>query len=114
MLSETRLAILTANRNPKREILLPERGLSHCDCKKQQVRRTTAMKGSITFKFSENVDNYSICTLRGGSLDSRDLEAIVALIGEEIRLQQLIAWGEITPTPADPTGTGQLHVHWSN
>ena len=81
---------------------------------KQQARRKTAMKGSITLKFNGNVDNYSICALRDGCLDSRDLGAIVALIGKEIRLQQLIAWGEITPTPADPNGTGQLHVHWTN
>jgi hypothetical protein len=72
------------------------------------------MKGSITFKFSGDVDNYSVRTLRDGDLDSKDLEAIVALLDEEIRLKRLISWGEITPTPVDPTGAGQLHVHWSN
>jgi len=72
------------------------------------------MKGSITFKFSGAVDNDCVRTLRDGDLDSRDLEVIVALLDEEIRLKRLIAWGEITPTPEDPTGTGQLHVHWSN
>ena len=72
------------------------------------------MKGSITFKFNGETDNYSVRTLRDGDLDSKDLEAIVALLDEEIRLRRLIAWGEITPTAADPTGIGQLHVHWSN
>lgn len=72
------------------------------------------MKGSITFKFSGGVDNYCVRTLREGDLDCRDLEAIVALLDEEIRLKRLIAWGEITPNPSDPTGTHQLHVHWSN
>ena len=72
------------------------------------------MKGSITFTFSGEIDNYRVRTLRDGDLDDKDLEAIVALLDEEIRLKRLIAWGEITPTPADPTGSEQLHVHWSN
>jgi len=72
------------------------------------------MKGSITSKFSGDVDNYFVRTLRDGDLDSRDLEAIVTLLDEEIRLKRLIAWGDITPTPADPTGTEQLHLHWTN
>jgi hypothetical protein len=72
------------------------------------------MKGSITFKFSGNFDDNSVRTLRDGNLGSRDLEAIIAILTEEIRLTRLIAWGEIIPTPADPTGIGQLHLHWSN
>jgi len=72
------------------------------------------MRGSITFKFSGDIDNYCVRTLREGDLDSKDLEAIVALLGEEIRLKRLIAFGEIIPTASDPTGLGQLHVRWSN
>jgi hypothetical protein len=77
-------------------------------------RRRTAMRGSITFKFSGEIDNYCVLTLRDGDLDSGDLEAIVAVFEEEITLKQLIALGEITPTAADPTRDGQFHVRWSN
>lgn len=72
------------------------------------------MRGSITFKFNGDVDDYRVRTLREGDLDNRDLEAIVAVLEEEIRLKRLIAFGEITPTASDPTGMEQLHVHWSN
>ena len=72
------------------------------------------MKGSITFKFSGDIEHYCVRTIREGDLDSRDLEAIVAVLHEEIKLKRLIALGEITPTAADPTGDGQLNVRWSN
>jgi hypothetical protein len=72
------------------------------------------MKGSITFKFNGKAGDCSIRTLREGDLDSSDLEAIAALLDEEIRLNRLIAVGDIIPTSSDPTGIGQLHVHWSN
>ena len=114
MYSEMRFAIVTTNRDSEREkTTYPERNL-HTEIAKRQVRRTTAMKGSITFKFSGDFDNYCVSTLRDGDLDSRDLDAIVALLDEEIRLKRLIAWGEITPTTADPTGIEQLRRHWSN
>jgi len=72
------------------------------------------MRGSITFKFSGDIDDYRVRTIREGDLDSSDLEAIVAVLDEEIKLKRLIAFGEITPTVSDPTGMGQLHVRWSN
>lgn len=72
------------------------------------------MRGSITFKFSGDVDDYRVRTLREGDLESSDLEAIIAVLDEEIRLKQLIASGEIVPTAADPTGIAQFHVCWSN
>ena len=72
------------------------------------------MRGSITFKFSGDLDDYRVRTIRNGDLDSRDLEAIVAVLDEEIRLKRLTESGEIIPTGADPTGMGQLHVRWSN
>ena len=72
------------------------------------------MRGSITFKFSGDIDDYRVRTLREGDLDSRDLEAIVAVLDEEIRLKRLMELGEITPTAVDPTGIGQFHVRWSN
>jgi hypothetical protein len=72
------------------------------------------MTGSITFKFSGGVDNYSVRTLRDGELDRRDLETIIALLEEEIKIKRLIASGEIIPTPADPAGIEEFHLHWSN
>ncbi|QNI30504.1 hypothetical protein H7849_15255 [Alloacidobacterium dinghuense] len=72
------------------------------------------MRGSITFKFSSDIDDYRVRTLREGDLESSDLEAIIAVLDEEIRLKRLIASGEIVPTAADPTGIGQFHVCWSN
>ena len=72
------------------------------------------MRGSITFKFSANVDDYRVRTLTKGDLESGDLEAIIAVLDEEIRRKRLIASGEIVPTAADPTGIGQFHVRWSN
>jgi hypothetical protein len=114
MYSEMRFAIVTTNRDSEREkTTYPERNV-HTEIAKTVSREDKAMKGSITFKFSGDVDNYCVSTLRDGDLDSRDLDAIVALLDEEIRLKRLIAWGEITPTLADPTGTEQLHRRWSN
>ena len=72
------------------------------------------MRGSITFKFSGNVDDYRVRTLREGDLESSDLEAIIAVLDEEVRRKRLIASGEIVPTAADPTGIVHLHVRWSN
>jgi len=72
------------------------------------------MRGSITFKFSGEIDNYCVRTFRDGELDGRDLEAIAAVVEEEIRLKRLIELGEIRPTSFDPTGISQFHVHWSN
>jgi len=72
------------------------------------------MRASITFKFSGDIETYCVRTFREGVLDSRDLEAIVAALNEEIRLKRLIALGEIIPADSDPTGVGQLHVRWSN
>jgi hypothetical protein len=72
------------------------------------------MRGSITFKFSGGIDDYRIRTIRDGELDSGDLEAIAAVLEEEIKLTRLIATGEITPSLSDPTGIEQLHGHWCN
>ena len=72
------------------------------------------MRGSITFKFSGDVNNYRVRTIREGELDHGDLEAIAAVVEEELRLTRLIATGEIKPTQSDPTGMGQLQGHWSN
>ena len=72
------------------------------------------MRGSITFKFSGGIDNYSVRSIADGELDNVDLAAIVAVLAEEIKLKELIASGEINPTPADPTGIGQFHIRWSN
>ena len=72
------------------------------------------MRGSITFKFSGGFDDYRVRTIREGELDRGDLVAIAAVLEEEIKLTSLIAAGEITPTPSDPTGIEQLHGHWCN
>lgn len=72
------------------------------------------MRGSITFKFSGEVNNYTVRTLREGELDCGDLEAIAAVVEEELRLARLIARGEIQPSLSDPAGMGQLRAHWSN
>lgn len=72
------------------------------------------MKGSITFRFGGDPDHYRVHTSQQGELDSRDLEAIAAVVREEIILQRSIELGEITPSLADPTGRGQLHDTWSN
>src|SRR5215813_2800185 len=80
----------------------------------RRSKKGTAMKGSITFKFSGDVSNYCVRILREGELDHEDFEAIAAVVEEELRLTRLIATGEIKPTLSDPTGMGQLRVHWSN
>lgn len=73
-----------------------------------------AMKGSITFKFSGDPNNYCVHISKEGELDSGDLQVIVTLLEQDIKLSKGIASGEITPTPSDPTGVRQLHNHWSN
>ena len=113
MYSAMQFAIVTANRNAGRQ-KRPDQKRFRPKIARFQIRRATAVKGSITFKFSGDVDNCCVRTLRDGDLDSSDLEAIVAVLDEEIRLKRLISWGEITPTLADPTGARQLNVHWSN
>jgi hypothetical protein len=72
------------------------------------------MKGSITFRFSEQPDDHNIRISREGELDSTELEAIAASVTEFIRLINLTAAGQIQPTLADPTGIQQFHEHWSN
>ena len=72
------------------------------------------MKGSVTYKFSGDSNDYRVHVSRSGELDSGDLEVIAALIKEDIRLKKAIESGEITPTWLDPTGVGQLRDNWSN
>ena len=72
------------------------------------------MRGSITFKFSGGIDDCRVRTIREGELDSGDLEAIAAVLEEEIKLTRLIATGEISKTLSDPTGIAQLRAHWCN
>jgi len=72
------------------------------------------MKGSITFRFSEQQDDYRIRVFQQGDVDQGDLEAIAAMLQEDIRLIKLIAAGEIQPTPSDPGGLRRFHEHWSN
>jgi hypothetical protein len=72
------------------------------------------MKGSITFQFSGNPNDYRVHVSKEGELDSADLQVIAAVLEEDIQLKEWIASGEIKPTPFDPTGIGQLHRHWSN
>jgi hypothetical protein len=66
------------------------------------------MKGSLMYKFIGDSHDYRVHISRLGELDSGDLEVIAALLKEDIRLQKAIESGEITPTPLDPTGIGQL------
>jgi len=72
------------------------------------------MKGSITFRFGGDPDDYRVHISRQGDLDSGDLEAVAAVLREDIILQKAIELGEIMPTPWDPTGRGQLRDTWSN
>lgn len=72
------------------------------------------MKGSITFRFGGDSNNYRVHITRQGTLDSADLEAVAVLLSEDIMLQKTIETGEIIPTVSDPTGRGQLHDTWSN
>ena len=72
------------------------------------------MKGSITFRFGGDPDDYRVQISRQGDLDSGDLEAVAAVLREDIILQKSIELGEIMPTPWDPTGRGQLRDTWSN
>jgi hypothetical protein len=72
------------------------------------------MKGSITFRFGGDIDDYHVYTSREGELDSRDLETVAALLNEDIILQRSIELGEVIPTPWDPTGRGQVADRWSN
>ena len=72
------------------------------------------MKGSITFRFGGDPDDYRVHISRQGDLDSGDLEAVAAVLREDIILQKSIELGEIMPTPWDPTGREQLRDTWSN
>ena len=72
------------------------------------------MKGSMTFKFSGDPNNYCVHISKEGELDSGDLQVIVTLLEQDIKLSKGIASGEISPTPSDPTGIRQLHNHWSS
>jgi hypothetical protein len=72
------------------------------------------MKGSITFKFGGDPNDYRVHITKEGELDSGDLQIVVTLLEEDIKLKKWIASAEIKPTPSDPTGIGQLHSHWSN
>jgi uncharacterized protein YjhX (UPF0386 family) len=72
------------------------------------------MKGSMTFEFSGDPNDYRVCIFRDGELDSGELEAIAILVEQEIKLKKRIASGEIKPTRSDPTGFRQLHSRWSN
>ena len=72
------------------------------------------MKGSMTFKFSGDPSDYRVHISKEGELDSGDLQVIVTLLEQDIKLKNGIASGEINPTPSDPTGIRQLHNHWSN
>jgi len=72
------------------------------------------MKGSITFRFGGDPNDYRVHVSRQGKLDSGDLEVVAALLNEDIMLQKTIEAGEITPTASDPTGRGQLRDTWSN
>ena len=72
------------------------------------------MKGSITFKFGGDPDDYRVRITQEGELDSGDLQVIATLLAEDIKLTNWIASDEIKPTSSDPTGIGQLHGHCSN
>ena len=72
------------------------------------------MKGSITFRFGGDRNDYRVHILRQGTLDSGDLEAVAELLFEDIMLQKSIETGKIKPTFSDPTGRGQLLDTWSN
>jgi len=72
------------------------------------------MKGSITFRFVGDPNDYRVHISRQGELDSGDLEVVAALLNEDIMLQRSIELGEILPTFSDPTGREQLHDTWSN
>jgi len=72
------------------------------------------MKGSITFKFGGDTNDYRVHICKEGELDSGDLEVLVALINEDIMLKKAVESGEIIPTSSDPTGLEQLRSTWSN
>jgi hypothetical protein len=72
------------------------------------------MTGSITYEFSGDARDYRVHISREGELECGDLEVIAALLQDDIKLKKRLASGEITSTPADPSGIRQLHSRWSN
>ena len=72
------------------------------------------MRGSITFKFGEELNDCGVHIDEQGQVNSGDLEVVVALINQEFLLKRLIEAGEIKLTTADPTGRAQLWAAWSN
>jgi len=72
------------------------------------------MKGSITFKFGGDTNDYRVHIFRKDELDTENVEVLVALINEDIMLKKAVESGEITSTLPDPTGLEQLQNTWSN
>jgi len=72
------------------------------------------MKGSITFRFSGDSNDYRVHISRQGELDSGDLEVVAALLNEDIMVAKLVEEGKIQATYSDPTCRGQLRDNWSN
>jgi hypothetical protein len=69
----------------------------------QLGREGKQMKGSITFRFGGTHNDYRVHISREGELDSGDLQAVAALLNEDIMLQRSIE-----------AGRGQLRDTWSN
>lgn len=72
------------------------------------------MKGSITFSFDGDLRDYQVRVSKHGEFDSVDLEAVAALIAEDIVMAKSVESGEFKRLSSDPTGIRQLHDTWIN
>lgn len=72
------------------------------------------MKGSITFRFGGNPDDYRVYVSKEGKLNSADLEAVAGLLAEDITLAKSVESGEIKRLSSDPKGLRQLCDTWIN
>ena len=72
------------------------------------------MKGSITFRFDGNPDDYRVDVSKEGELNSADLEAVAAMLADDIILAKSVESGEIKRLSSDPMGLRQLCDTWIN
>ena len=70
------------------------------------------MKGSITFRFCGNPDDYRVYVSKEGELNSADLEAVALLLADDIILAKSVESGEIKRLSSDPIR--QLCDTWIN